>query len=202
MKSENLLIIFTRNPELGKVKTRLAKSIGNQKALDIYKLLLQKTKEVTQNATCDKVVYYSEKITENGIWNSNFSKELQIGNDLGDKMKNAFENAFKNGYKKAIVIGSDLYDLEPHHIAEAFEKLNSNDAVIGPAQDGGYYLLGLKKNHESIFQNKEWGTSSVRKDTLKDLEKDSVHLLEELNDVDVVEDIINHRSFSHFFTKP
>ena len=197
-QSRNLLIIFTRNPELGKVKTRLAKSVGDQKALDIYKFLLQRTKEVTLQVDCDKTVFYSQEIAQNDIWNLEFSKELQTGNDLGEKMQNAFSSAFEKGYEKVAIIGSDLYDLEPHHISEAFEKLSSNDVVIGPAQDGGYYLLGLNEVYPNIFQNKEWGTSTVRKDTLNDLQKVSLHLLEELNDVDVIDDIKDHSAFTHF----
>lgn len=196
--SKNLLIIFTRNPEKGKVKTRLAKSIGDQKALEIYKFLLQRTKEIALDMVCDKAVYYSNEIPEHDLWDHNFSKHLQSAGDLGIKMQNAFHNSFKEGYQKVIIIGSDLYDLEPHHISEAFEQLNQNDAVMGPALDGGYYLLGLKEVYPKIFQNKKWGTSTVQRDTLNDLEKVKLHLLEELNDVDVIEDIKDHPAFSQF----
>jgi len=200
MNSKKLLIIFTRNPELGKVKTRLSKSVGDIVALDIYQFLLDKTKEVTQNISADKVVYYSEKIAENDLWNSSlYKKEVQFGDDLGVKMEYAFQTAFENNYEKVLLIGSDLYDLEPSHINEAFEKLKNKDVVIGPTLDGGYYLVGLKKNYPEIFKNKRWGTSSVRKDTLKNLEKVDVHLLPILNDVDVVEDIEHHPAFTKFF---
>ncbi|MEN8883159.1 MAG: TIGR04282 family arsenosugar biosynthesis glycosyltransferase [Flavobacteriaceae bacterium] len=192
-------MIFTRNPELGKVKTRLSKSVGDIMALDIYQFLLDKTKEVTQNISADKVVYYSEKIAENDLWNSSlYKKEVQFGDDLGAKMEYAFQTAFENNYEKVLLIGSDLYDLEPSHINEAFEKLKNKDVVIGPALDGGYYLVGLKKNYPEIFKNKRWGTSSVRKDTLKNLEKVDVHLLPILNDVDVLEDIEHHPAFTKF----
>jgi len=188
--TKNLLMIFTRNPELGKVKTRLAKTIGDQKALEVYKLLLNKTKEVTQNLASDKAVYYSVKIRENDIWNTDiYQKHLQSGVDLGERMKNAFQKAFESGYEKVAIIGSDLYDLTPSHIQTAFEKLDTNDVVIGPAEDGGYYLLATKKVYPKIFKNKNWGTSSVRKDTLNDLKNGSIHLLEKLNDIDVYEDL-------------
>ena len=199
MSHKNLLIIFTRNPVLGKVKTRLAKTVGDKTALDIYHFLLQKTKEVTNKISCDKKVYYSEKIIEDDLWDQSiYQKREQYGNDLGEKMKNAFNDGFKNNYEKIIVIGSDLFDLESSHINEAFKKLNHNNVVIGPALDGGYYLIGLKKLHPKIFQNKNWGTSSVRKETLKNLEKVDVHLLPMLNDVDVIEDIKNHSAFTKF----
>ena len=113
-------------------------------------------------------------------------------------MQQAFVNSFADGYEKVVIIGSDLPDLEERHILEAFEQLNTNDVVLGPAKDGGYYLLGMKKLHPQIFQDKKWGTTSVREETLKNLEKVTVHLLEELNDVDVLEDIENHPSFEQF----
>ena len=198
-KSKNLLLIFTRNPELGKVKTRLAKTIGDEAALDIYKHLLNHTKQVTKNLSCDNAVYYSVKVRENDIWNATtYQKHLQDGNDLGIRMHNAFQQAFSTGYEKIVIIGSDLPDLTSEHINEAFEKLNSNDVVMGPAEDGGYYLLGMKKLHTNIFQNKNWGTSTVRKDTLNDLQNESVFLLETLNDVDVFDDIKNNPIFNQF----
>lgn len=199
MSKENLVIIFVRNPKLGKVKTRLAKAIGDTKALAIYEMLLQQTKVCTQDLACHKVVFYSDEIHEDDLWeNTSYEKQLQFGFDLGTKMKNAFEWAFENRYKKVVLIGSDMYDLKPHHIEEAFEKLATHDVVLGPAQDGGYYLLGLTQIVPKIFQNKSWGTSTVREETLQDLEKVTVHLLEELNDVDVVEDIQHHPAFSTF----
>ena len=197
--TKNLLLIFTRNPELGKAKTRLAKTVGDETALEIYKFLLDKTKEVTSNLSCDKAVYYSVKVRENDIWNSDvFQKHQQEGEDLGIRMLNAFKDGFERGYEKVMIIGSDLYDLTPNHINDAFSKLDTNDVVIGPAEDGGYYLLGMKTLQPAIFKNKKWGTATVRKDTLNDLHKVSVHLLEELNDVDVFDDIKNHKAFQHF----
>ena len=201
MSSKNSLIIFTRNPILGKVKTRLAKSVGNEIALEIYQFLLNKTKEVKLNIPADKVVFYSEEITNKDIWDATiYKKELQKGRDLGAKMSNAFKTCFKDGYEKVVLIGSDLFDLEEFHIREAFEKLEKNDAVIGPALDGGYYLLGLKKMHPKIFMNKNWGTATVRKNTMKNLEKVNVHLLPILNDVDVIEDIKHHPAFTKFLS--
>jgi rSAM/selenodomain-associated transferase 1 len=198
-QSTNLLLIFTRNPELGKVKTRLAKTIGDEAALDIYKFLLEHTKQVTQNLSCDKAVYYSVKVRENDIWDATtYQKHQQEGSDLGVRMLNAFQQAFSRGYEKVVIIGSDLPDVTSEHINNAFEKLSSNDVVMGPAEDGGYYLLGIKKLHANIFQHKDWGTSTVRKDTLNDLQNESVHLLETLNDVDVFDDIKNNPTFNQF----
>ena len=199
IKSKNLLLIFTRNPELGKAKTRLAKTVGDEKALEIYKFLLDKTKEITSKVTSDKAVYYSVKIRENDIWDAkSYQKHQQVGEDLGIRMLNAFKNSFAAGYQKVMIIGSDLFDLTSENIENAFQQLNSNDVVLGPAEDGGYYLLGMNALQEDIFKNKDWGTASVRKDTLIDLQDKAVFLLKELNDVDVFEDIEHHSAFQQF----
>ncbi|KGL61584.1 hypothetical protein SAMN04487762_0533 [Polaribacter sp. Hel1_33_78] len=197
--NKNLLLIFTRNPELGKVKTRLAKTVGNETALEIYKYLLQKTRDISLQVSSDREVYYSVKIRSNDIWDSkNYQKNQQVGEDLGIRMQNAFKNGFDAGYKKVVIIGSDLYDLTSENIEKAFTELDNNDVVLGPAEDGGYYLLGMNLLHSTIFKNKKWGTQTVRKDTLTDLKDKKVHLLEELNDIDIFEDIKYHPSFQQF----
>lgn len=193
-------MIFTRNPELGKVKTRLASTVGDEAALDIYKFLLQHTKKVTQNLNVDKAVYYSVKIRENDIWDTaGYQKQQQYGTDLGMRMQNAFQDAFKKGYEKVIVIGSDLYDISQNDIEDAFLKLAEQDVVIGPAIDGGYYLLGLTKMIPEIFENKAWGTSTVLEGTLSDLRDKNYLLLAQRNDVDVYDDIKDNGAFQKFF---
>ncbi|MGB6267576.1 MAG: TIGR04282 family arsenosugar biosynthesis glycosyltransferase [Olleya sp.] len=201
MTNKSLIITFTRNPELGKVKTRLAKTIGNTSALAIYKKLLEHTESVLHNLNCDKAVYYSVKVRGNDIWDSKiYQKYQQIGDDLGIRMQNAFEEGFKKGYQNIVIVGSDLYDLKPKHINQAFNELEKNDVVIGPALDGGYYLLGMKKMHPAVFKNKKWGTETVFNDTIKNLEKESVFLLEQLNDVDTFEDIKNNDTLKSLIT--
>lgn len=190
--NKKLLLIFTRNPELGKAKTRLAKTVGDETALEIYKFLLQKTRDISSKVNVDKAVYYSVKIRENDIWDASiYQKHQQFGEDLGLRMLNAFKNGFDAGYQKVMIIGSDLYDLSAKNIEKAFAELDSNDVVIGPAEDGGYYLLGMNTMQENVFKNKEWGTETVRKDTLTDLKDKKVKLLEFKNDIDIYEDIIN-----------
>jgi rSAM/selenodomain-associated transferase 1 len=196
---KNLLLVFTRNPELGKVKTRLAKTVGNATALKIYIFLLKRTRDIAVKVAADKAVYYSVKIRENDIWDASiFQKHQQVGEDLGIRMLHAFKNGFKAGYKKVIIIGSDLYDLTSETIENAIIALENNEIVIGPAEDGGYYLLGMNSLEEKIFKNKDWGTETVRKDTLEDLKDKKVFLLGELNDVDVFEDIEHHPAFQTF----
>lgn len=193
MTHSNLIITFTRNPELGKVKTRLAKTIGNPSALAIYKALLDHTENVLKQINCDKAVYYSIKVRDNDIWdNTIYQKYQQIGQDLGVRMANAFKDGFKKGYTKIVIVGSDLYDLQPKHINQAFEALNTHDVVLGPAEDGGYYLLGMKVFHPKLFIDKHWGTDTVLKQTLKDLDEETVFLLDTLNDIDVYGDLDKH----------
>ncbi len=201
--NKNLLLIFTRNPELGKAKTRLAKTVGDETALEIYKFLLERTKNVSSEVSSDKAVYYSVKIRENDIWDANiFQKHQQVGEDLGIRMLNAFKNGFDAGYEKVMIIGSDLYDLSSENIEKAFTALDKNEVVIGPAIDGGYYLLGMNSLHSSVFKNKKWGTETVRQDTLNDLKKQSVKLLELKNDIDVYEDILDIPEIMSTFINP
>lgn len=196
---ENLLLIFTRNPELGKCKTRLAASVGDETALAIYIFLLEHTVAVTKDLKVSKEVYYSEAIREGDLWDpSIYQKKIQKGPDLGERMANAFKAGFKAGYKKIAIIGSDLYDLSREDLDEAFEMLQTNNFVLGPASDGGYYLLGMTHFIPEIFKNKNWGTSSVLKDTLADLKNKNVYLLETKNDVDVLEDIADVSAFQPF----
>ncbi|MGY8942616.1 MAG: TIGR04282 family arsenosugar biosynthesis glycosyltransferase [Flavobacteriales bacterium] len=193
---KKLLLVFTRNPELGKVKTRLAKKVGAETALKIYTFLLERTRDIAAKVASDKAVYYSVKIRENDIWDATiFQKHQQFGEDLGLRMLHAFKNGFKAGYEKVMIIGSDLYDLTAETIENAFIALENNEVVIGPAEDGGYYLLGMNSLEEKVFKNKNWGTETVRKDTLEDLKDKKVFLLGELNDVDVFEDIEHHPAF-------
>ncbi|KPM32694.1 Hypothetical protein I595_1121 [Croceitalea dokdonensis DOKDO 023] len=200
--TKNLLLIFTRNPELGKCKTRLAATTGNQLALEIYKFLLQHTANLTKAVKTDKVVYYSEEIWEEDIWdNDHFQKRLQKGIDLGERMLNAFTEGSKAGYERMVIIGSDMYDLSPGDIEQAFSLLDQKDFVIGPAKDGGYYLLGMKKVKKDLFSDKAWGTGNVLKHTLNDLQTENYALLDERNDVDIFEDIKDVDAFEPFIKK-
>ena len=152
---QDLLIIFTRNPELGKVKTRLAADVGDQAALEIYLFLLERTRKITQGLKQIKQVHYSDKINPTDLWpNHIYDKRIQVEGDLGCKMRSAFEEGFEEGYKRIVIIGSDLYDLTQEDIELAFERLKTTEVVLGPAQDGGYYLLGLTRMIPDLFNRK------------------------------------------------
>lgn len=193
MRMHSLLIIFYRNPELGKVKTRLAKTIGEEKALAIYLKLSSHTRDSTEELAVAKVIYYSEFADTEDHWpNTSYQKKVQHGNDLGEKMHDAFVNAFADGYKSACIIGTDCLELTPSIIKNAFKQLKTHDAVIGPALDGGYYLLGMNKFHPEIFKEKSWSTASVCADTILDFKnlKLSFSKLETLSDIDDENDLL------------
>jgi uncharacterized protein len=188
---KSALIIFVRNPVLSKVKTRLAATTGDEKALLVYKYLLQYTQSITKDLPVTKFVYYADFINENDLWNG-YEKKIQQGNDLGDRMKNAFAALFTEGYRKVCIIGSDCYELSGAIITDAFENLKTTDVVIGPVNDGGYYLLGTAKLVTDFFINKNWSTSTVYSSTLKDAEnlQLTVSRLPLLNDIDEEKDLI------------
>lgn len=190
--SKTALIIFVRNTELGKVKTRLAATIGELNALKVYQVLLRHTCSIVKAIHCDKFVYYAESIEADDQWNvADIFKMQQLGDDLGSRMKNAFEEVFGLKYNYVLIIGSDCYELSPEIVDEAIFLLSRNDVVIGPASDGGYYLLGMKKSYQCLFDNKSWSSSTVFADTLKDIEQLGLTyaVLRVLNDVDEEKDI-------------
>lgn len=190
MVHEDLLIVFAKNAVPGKVKTRLAKDLGDEKAFEVYQHLLKLTTETVQQLNnVDVQVWFTDKL-ELDEW-GNAKGYIQQGNDLGDKMSNAFLNGFEEGYKRVICIGTDLPDMKPDIIYSAFHELHGNQVVLGPSSDGGYYLIGMDHFHPFLFQNKPWSTDAVLDKTMEDLQGENMRfsLLEELNDIDTIEDL-------------
>lgn len=184
------LIVFVKNPVLGTVKTRLANSIGDEKALEVYQDLVEKCRNECLEVNAERHLFYSKQIAKDSWDEIAFSKHLQSDGDLGDKITDAFRKTFKE-QGKVIIIGSDCYDLDAAVIEEAFQKLDFSDVVIGPANDGGYYLLGTKFFHPELFQNITWSTELVLKETIQQANSKnlSVNLLKELIDLDTLEDL-------------
>jgi hypothetical protein len=190
--ADNLLLIFYRNPELGKVKTRLAATMGGEKALSVYLKLAEHTRKITQGLMADKLVFYSHVVVYKDQWpDTVYQKAEQTGENLGECMLHAFQYGFNQGYKQVCIIGTDCLELNQEIIEKAFFSLSQHDAVLGPAKDGGYYLLGMKKPHADFFLNKAWSTQTVMHDTMLDMLrlKLSVHLLPLISDVDVEDDL-------------
>ena len=167
MNSKKALIVFIKNPELGNVKTRIAATLGNEKALEIYNKLLLHTNDITKNLLVDKFVFYSDSIMLVDIWQNNvFIKLVQNGNSLGERMDAAFAQVFEKNYASVCIIGSDCIELDSNTIENAFRLLQINDCVIGPTFDGGYYLLGMNNLNMELFQI-EFSTETVFDETLK-----------------------------------
>ncbi len=194
---KNALIIFIKNPALGKVKTRIARTAGDEKALDIY---LELTKITRENAEIlrgpSRHVFYSDFINLTDEWpNDVFQKHVQTGEDLGERMFNAFSDVLKT-HENAVIIGSDCPTLTADILTMAFEKLETNDFVVGPSTDGGYYLLGFGQNNWSdfVFKNMDWSTETVLPTTLERIleQKKTVFLLPELTDVDEEKDWLDY----------
>jgi len=185
-------MVFAKNPDLGKVKTRLAKTVGDKKALEVYLKLLEHTHAIADKTAADKAIFYSERIEEFDILDYyKFPKFLQKGNNLGERMDRAFGEAFAQDYQRVVIIGSDCYELSEEIIEDAFTLLEDHNVVLGPALDGGYYLLGMDRHYSHLFKNKQWSTPDVLLDTILDIKKLklSYTLLPTLSDVDEEKDL-------------
>ncbi len=189
-KNPNALIIFLKNPVKGKAKTRIAKVVGDDEALNIYKQLIEKTKILASTVQVDIYIYYSFFIDEEDQWTSNqIHKALQDGHDLGSKMSHAFRSVFRD-HKRVCIIGSDCPYLLKNDIDQAFNILELEDIVIGPTKDGGYYLLGMNQYYPSIFEHIEWSTENVTQQTIDQVNHAQLShsLLRKLEDIDFIED--------------
>lgn len=183
---------MTKDPVLGHCKTRLAQSLGDEKALEIYIQLLDYTAEITEKVEAERFIFSTSKLNDKSRWeNPKTQFQIQSQGDLGTRMHNAIRHVFDLGFEKAIVIGSDCAEMNAQDIEKAFNELESKDIVIGPAIDGGYYLIGMKKLTPSLFQNIEWSTASVCKDTISKVKKLNLSFarLPEKSDIDYEEDL-------------
>lgn len=191
---DTLLIIFVKNIILGKVKTRLAKTIGTQGAFEVYKFIVDGLEKETSKLDSEKQIYFSDVVI--GEKWPNDTKKVQSEGDIGVRMKNAFQEAFQEGYKRVVLVGSDIPDLTNEIIEKSFSKLKKSEVVIGPSEDGGYYLIGLNKMNTSLFENIEWSTEYVLNQTVSKV--GSYSLVDELNDVDTIEDLEKSSIFEKF----
>lgn len=166
----NILIILCSHPhDRG---SRLAAEIGDDRAHAVYDHLLNLTAEIADNLSCEKAVFYPESIQQDDVWdNHRYTKKLQAGSNYGERIQNAFYWAFESGFKNVCVIGTECFGLTGEIIDRAFEFLDEGEAIIGPAKDGGYYLLGTNKMYPELFESKNWGSYTVLDDTLQDFDK-------------------------------
>ena len=185
------IIIFIKNPELGKAKTRLASTVGDERALAIYKELLRHTREtVLKIENCERHLFYSSFVDKEDDWsNDSFNKKLQPSGDLGNRITTAFEDVFKTN-QPVLIVGSDCASLTAEILEEAIESLKIFDFVIGPADDGGYYLIGMNDFQPSVFEDIAWSTEQVLPQTINKIQElgKNFGLLATLSDIDYEED--------------
>lgn len=189
---ESILLVFQKNTELGKVKTRLAATIGDTKALQVYLKLIGYTKKIIDPLSSAKQIWYSSWIEKNDIWDSkSYEKRKQLEGDLGERISFSFKKSFDNPeVKKVIIIGTDCAEITTSLINEAFVSIETHDFVLGPAVDGGFYLLGMNKFYPEIFHQIEWSTGTVFSKIVHKMNalNKSIDILPALNDIDTFED--------------
>lgn len=190
--TKNAVIVFLRKRELGKVKTRLAATVGPKRALTIYHHLVKYTLAVLDQVNATKILYFYPEI-EPYPDHPDYHCHLQKGRELGARLINAVDDCHLF-YQKIVVVGTDCPYLEKKDLELAFKMLDKDDIVIGPSLDGGYYLIGLNKPHPHLFRNIDWSTDRVFGQTLKaaKTKKLTVGLLRVLSDVDYEKDWVKY----------
>ena len=196
---KNALMIFVKYPEPGMVKTRLTPGISSEEASDFHRAIASDI--ITAHSGCpafDPIVFFAPPDREVDFldWLGSATRlEPQDGSDLGEREHNAFTRALGPGdgfgYEKAAVIGTDCPSLDNERIEHVFNLLDHHDVVIGPAADGGYYLMGLSAPRQGLFTDIEWGSPEVLEMTLQAAKKESLDtaMLGKLYDVDTIEDL-------------
>jgi rSAM/selenodomain-associated transferase 2/rSAM/selenodomain-associated transferase 1 len=192
------LLIFARLPKAGANKTRLIPALGAENATLVYRQLVDRTlsqaRQLANERGCQATVCYTggSACQVRAAFGDDLTYCEQEGSSLGDRLQHATKSAFDAGAKRVVVIGTDCPSLTSSDLTNAFEQLDVHDIVIGPAQDGGYYLIGLNAERASLFADIDWSTSQVLEQTLHKTREPglSVHQLRMLPDVDYPEDLL------------
>jgi hypothetical protein len=192
------LLFFIKSPEKGKVKSRLAAVIGEEPAANLYRDFITQMLSTLRRGDFPFYICFYPNNALKGLkeWLGDQHHYIpQKGKDLGERMRNGFIDAFAMGFKRVVLVGSDIPDLPLEVIEEAFISLKEEEAAIGPAYDGGYYLIGFKEKTFSpqVFERMAWGTERVLEDTMRVLKNlnQRVHTLPYLRDIDTVDDLKN-----------
>jgi len=191
----DLLIIFAKNARAGHVKTRLAETIGDEQALVIYRELVDIAAKTIEQVNVPYIVYYSDDSRSlDRLSAGAVDTKTQVGKDLGERMFNAFTDCFALGYQRIVLIGTDCPTLTNTHIQQAFNSLNDTSVVLGPAEDGGYYLIGLKMAVAELFEGVNWSSPTVLRETIERCTQQhfTFSLLPTLRDLDTFADLIAH----------
>lgn len=194
-RNKRLLGMLVKYPAPGEVKTRLGREIGFGKAAALYRAVAERVLSATRPVPHNygRVIFYSPSGGRQDFqeWLPGEEFMPQRGEDLGEIMANALADLLEGGADSAVLTGVDIPDLTREVVCDAFEQLEGHDVVFGPAQDGGYYLVGMKTLHPALFCSMPWGSSEVLQATLRAAEVIglSCGLGPKLSDVDRLEDI-------------
>lgn len=193
-----LLIIFTRFPVPGQAKTRLIPALGAKGAADLQMRMSEYTFAQCRKLAAQRLL--KVEVFYTGGTESEVKKWLPVGmihqpqclGDLGKRIEHAFDHGFWTHMERVIVVGADCPSLTPEIMTEAFKCLKKKDLVLGPAKDGGCYLIGLRKQTSFLWENIDWGTEHVLKQIMAKAKKLNVShsLLEPLGDIDLPEDLL------------
>jgi rSAM/selenodomain-associated transferase 1 len=191
-----VLMVFTKFPRPGSVKTRLGARIGFDEAARVFRMLAERTFAVAEQVRKtgrEVMLFYAPGATENEMreWvRRDFIYLQQIGETLGGRMQAAFSHAFANGALRAVIIGTDVPDLDVETAQSAYNELNHTDVVLGPSTDGGYYLLGMNAPAKDVFTGITWSTDNVLNQTLDAVDNLNLRytLLPSMSDIDTEED--------------
>ena len=196
MNHNNCLLLFVKSPIKGQVKTRLAAQTGGDFEVELYKCFVEDMISLVENldAHLEICFYPPHMISTFSEWlGQQHCYKAQIGNNLGERLRNAFDKALEEGFSNVVAIGSDSPDLPVHYLIESFEALEEHDTVIGPANDGGYYLIGFSKEGfiPEVFDNISWSTDGVFEQTVSIAKQHGrkMHLLPLWHDVDTIADL-------------
>ena len=196
------LILFARAPRLGEVKTRLAVAVGDREALAIYRELGSRAVQASTMPDCTRVVAFTPPDAEADMraWlGEDLHYVPQGSGDLGQRMQRAIANRIAEGDERVVVVGSDCPTLTPEVIESAFAALSRADVVLGPAADGGYYLVGVNGDHPAIFQEVPWSSAETLAVTLRRAGDAGLRtaLLAEHADIDTYDDLCRWRAVLH-----
>jgi len=196
MRERSSILFLVKYPERGRVKTRLAATLGNDTALALYQGFVVDLLSVLNTCGRPRMIYYAPAEAQDRLraWlGPEDSYTAQRGSDIGERMKNAFLDAFETGVEQAILIGSDVPAITADILDEGLRSLACNDVVIGPAMDGGYYLIGFNAGsfQPNAFDGIAWSTDTVFERTMAILSRSNhrVHVLPTLRDIDTPEDL-------------
>ncbi|PIQ86043.1 MAG: hypothetical protein COV74_06315 [Candidatus Omnitrophica bacterium CG11_big_fil_rev_8_21_14_0_20_45_26] len=193
------VLFFVKFPQPGHVKTRLARSIGAEKAAQTYRLLAEanwlQLKSIQGMNVHAQILYdptHSLESFKSWLGEKETHYEAQRGRDLGERLQNAIAGAFRSGVQKVLVVGSDTINLQSCLLRTSLEVLHCYDVVLGPAKDGGYYLIGMKSFHAGLFTAIHWSAPEVLKETVARIKKLqlSYQLLTELEDLDDIDNLM------------